>query len=98
MSDLSFHVRHYVPDATGEDLEARVALLKARDWAAALRGRTVSRKAYDFACDAHEVAGAFVFAAGETKQRLDFAVKLCRHLVAAAMIVEQLEDGEIACG
>lgn len=98
MSDLSFHVRAYVPDAAGEELEARVALLKARDWAAALRGCTVNSQALNLACDAHEVAGAFVFAVGETTQRLALAVKLCRHLVAAATLAEQLDDGEIANG
>ena len=96
MSDLAFHVRHYVPDAEGEELEARIALLKARDWAAALRGRTTCLLAFNLACEAHEAAGGYVFAEGETVQRLGFAAKLCRHLVAAAVIAEQLECGEIA--
>jgi hypothetical protein len=95
MSDLAFHLRAYLPEATGEELEARVALLKARDWAAALRGRTACPFAFTLACHAHEAAGEFVFAEGETTQRLDFAAKLCRHLVAAAVLAEHLENGEI---
>ena len=98
MSDLSFHVRAYVPSATGEELEHRETLLRARDWAAALRGRTASRLAFDLATEAHEQAGAFVFAIGEDEQRLGFAAKLCRHLIAAAVLAEQIDDGEVARG
>jgi hypothetical protein len=95
MTDLSSHIRQYLPDAQGEELEHREALLKARDWAAALRGRTNTVRAFNLAVDAHEVAGEFVFAQGETPQRLAFAAKLARHLVAAAMLAEQLDDGEV---
>ena len=96
MSDLAFHVRAYVPAAEGAELGARVALLKARDWAAALRGHTACQLALNLACEAHDAAGEFVFATGETVQRLEFAARLCRHLVAAAMLAEQLADGEVA--
>lgn len=94
MSDLSFHVRHYVPTAAGSELEHRTVLLQARDWAAALRGRTVSPLALNLAIDAHEVAGSFVFTTGETEQRLAWAAKLARHLVAAAMLAENLDAEE----
>ena len=95
MSDLSFHVRQYVPTAQGEDLEHRTALLKARDWAAVLRGRVDSAFALQLVIQAHDVAGEFVFAKDESPERLAFAVKLCRHLVGAAVIAEQLENGEV---
>jgi hypothetical protein len=95
VTDLSFHIRQFMPDAQGEELEHRQALLKARDWAAALRGRTNSLRAFNLAVEAHEVAGEFVFAQGETPQRLGFAAKLARHLVGAAMLAEQLDDGEV---
>lgn len=95
MSDLSFHVRYFVPDAEGAELESRVTLLKARDWAAVLRGRLDSDFARYLVVQAHELAGEFVFAKDEPVQRLEFAAKLCRHLVGAAMIAEQLENGEV---
>lgn len=95
MSDLSFHVRQYLPDARGEELEHRIALLKARDWAAAMRGRTSVLQSFNLAVEAHEVAGQYVFAVGETVERLAFAVKLTRYLVGAAMVAEQLADGEV---
>lgn len=96
MTDLSFHVRQYVPDAAGDELRHRELLLQARDHAAVLRGRTASLRAFNLAVEAHEFAGAFVFLIGETPERLAFAAKLARHLVAAAMIAEQLDDGEVA--
>ncbi len=95
MSDLSFHVRSFVPTAAGDELEHRTTILKARDWAAALRGRTTSLQAFNLACEAHEVAGAFVYATGETTQRLEFAAKLARHLIQAAILAEQLDAGEV---
>jgi hypothetical protein len=55
-------------------------------------------QAFNWAAEAHETAGAFVFAIGETEQRLEAVVKLCRHLVAAAMLAEQLELSEAANG
>ncbi|WP_156323818.1 hypothetical protein [Citromicrobium sp. WPS32] len=88
------HVLHYVPDASGEELEHRIALLKARDWGAAMRGRTESLRAFNLAIEAHEVAGAFVFAINETPARLGQAAKLARHLIGAAMHAELLDlDG-----
>lgn len=95
MSDLAFHVRQYLPEAQGEELEHRIALLKARDWAAAMRGRTTVLQSFNLAVEAHEAAGAFVFKIDETVERLAFAVKLTRHLVGAAMMAEQLADGEV---
>ncbi len=38
MTDLAFHIRQFVPSAEGVELDHRAALLKARDYAAALRG------------------------------------------------------------
>lgn len=94
MSDLSFHVRKFVPAAEGEELEQRIALLKARDYASALKARVASDRAYDFACAAHEAAGDFVFAEVPLA-RLKIAVSYCRNLVQAAFSAEHLE-GEVA--
>lgn len=92
---LEAHVRQFVPDAAGEELELRVTLLKARDWAAALRGRTVSWLATECACHAHEVAGHFVFRLGESLARLELASILCRALVKAAMAADSLDGEEV---
>ena len=89
---LQSHVRHYVPDAAGDELMHRVALLKARDWAAALRGRTQSWLATECACHAHDVAGRFVFRPGESPARLEIAANLCRALVKAAMASDALDS------
>ena len=89
---LEFHVRQYLPDAAGDELAQRVALLKARDWAASLRGRATSWIAQDCAARAHEVAGAFVFRPGESEARLALAAQLCRSLVRAAMAADSLDS------
>jgi hypothetical protein len=34
MTDLVFHIRQFVPTAEGAELDHRMALLKARDYAA----------------------------------------------------------------
>lgn len=92
---LEAHVKQFVPDAAGKELELRVTLLKARDWAAALRGRTVSWVATEFACHAHDVAGLFVFRLGESVARLSMATDLCRALVKAAMAADSLDGEEV---
>lgn len=91
---LEFHVQQYLPDAAGNELLHRVALLKARDWAAALRGRSTSWLATECAYHAHEIAGRFVFRAGESSARLEIAVRLCRFLVGAAMAADSLSSEE----
>jgi len=91
MTDLSFHIREFVPAAEGPELEHRTALLKARDYAAMLRGSVESRTALDHAADAHEMAGAFVYA-DVPPERLEIAVKYCRHLVHAAFLAEHLDS------
>ena len=91
---LEYHVRHHVPGCNGEELAHRVTLLKARDWAAALRGRTTSWLADQCACHAHEVAGRFVFRPGESPARLEIASTLCRALVKAAMAADSLDSEE----
>jgi hypothetical protein len=91
MSDLAFHVRSFVPDCQdGEELEQREALLKARDYAAMLRGRTDSPIATNHAIDAHECAGAYVFA-DVPVARLKIAVGYCRAMVQAAFLADHLE-------
>ncbi len=95
MTDLAFHIRQFVPDADGAELEHRKALLKARDYAAALRGQTVGQLAYSHACDAHEMAGEFVFADAPAV-RLEIAVKYCRHIVMAAFLADHLQgEGKV---
>jgi hypothetical protein len=89
---LAFHVCQYVPDAAGVELEHRMALLKCRSWAAALRGRTDSEIAIQCASLADHVAGSFVFCPGESATRLDDAVRLCRNLVVAAMRADALNE------
>jgi hypothetical protein len=88
---LAAHIAHYCPDAEGEELAQRVALLKGREWAAALRGRSTNSLADQFACHAHEVAGRFVFRLNESEARLALAAQLCRALVRAAMAADSLD-------
>lgn len=96
MSDLAFYIQQYLPSAEGVELEQRIALLKARDWAAALRGRAENGLALDLACLAHDIAGQWLYAEGESTERLSMAVILCRRLVGAAMVEEALSEGEVA--
>jgi hypothetical protein len=86
-----FHVRQYVPDADGLELERRVNLIKARDWAAKLRGQYDSHLASNLCCEAHEIAGQFVFDERATEPRLHLALMACRRLVGAAMAIENLD-------
>ena len=64
--DLARHVLTFVPDADGDELTNRIALLKYRDWAAALRGATTSWLASQLSCEAHDLAGRMVFRHRET--------------------------------
>tara|TARA_B100000378_G_scaffold141404_1_gene114214 strand:- start:21537 stop:21818 length:282 start_codon:yes stop_codon:yes gene_type:complete len=90
MSDLSFHVHQFVPDAAGAELAHRIALLKARDYAAALRSRTPCEHSISLAAYAHEVAGDFVFASVD-EPALKLAVIYCRAVLQAALAAETLE-------
>lgn len=92
---LEYHIKHYLPDAAGDELAHRVTLLKARDSAAALRGRSQSWLASECACQAHDVAGRFVFRPGESPARLETASNLCRALVKAAMAADSLDSEEM---
>lgn len=91
MSNMAFHIRQFVPDCGGEELEHRTALLKARDYAASLRGQFVGELAHAHACDAHEMAGAFVFAPVPAT-RLKIAAAYCRCMVQAAFLAAHLEE------
>lgn len=91
---LAYHIQQYCPGAEGEELAQRMVLLKARDWSAALRGRSTSWLADQAACHAHEVAGRFVFRPGESEARLALAAQLCRSLVRAAMAADSLDSEE----
>jgi hypothetical protein len=89
---LQSHVLHFMPDAAGDELAHRVALLKARDWSAALRGRSQSWLATECAFHAHDVAGRFVYRLGESPMRLETAANLCRALVKAALAADALDS------
>ncbi|MFN6933759.1 MAG: hypothetical protein ACK4NZ_01255 [Tsuneonella sp.] len=90
MSDLAIHVRQFLPDCVDAELEHRQALFVARDYAADLRAKVTSETALAHAADAHEMAGAFVYADVPT-DRLKIAVAYCRNLVHAAFLAEHLE-------
>ena len=87
-------VLHFLPNAAGAELDLRVRLLKARDMAAAMRGRTESTLADWLACQCHELAGAMVFAGGQDETRLDLALQLCRSLIRGAMAADSLHSEE----
>jgi hypothetical protein len=87
---FAFHVRAYLPEAEGEELEHRIGLLKARDYAARLRGQVTSAASQEHAANAHEIAGAIVFNPRIRGTDLKVAVDYCRCLVKAAMYADQL--------
>lgn len=87
-------IRQFVPDIDEAELAQRVALMKARDHATALRARTRSPLAADCATFAHDLAGRFVFLTGESTQRLEEAVQCARNLVLAAMRADSLNSPE----
>jgi hypothetical protein len=91
VDQLAFHVHHYLPEAEGEALKLRCDLIKARDYAAVLRGRVTSPHAQAHAIDAHEVAGAFVFDEEASETQLSAALTYCRALVKAAMAADLIE-------
>ena len=94
MNDLAFHIREFVPDcADGPEMTQRQALLKARDYAAMLRGRVATGIALAHAAAAHEMAGEYVFA-DAPPERLETAVAYCRNMVHAAFLADHLE-GEV---
>ena len=85
---------HYLPASEGRDLDLRVRLLKARDMAAAMRGRTDSALASWLACQCHEIAGAVVFAGRVSEVQLDLVLQLSRSLIRAAMASDSLNSDE----
>ena len=87
-------VLHYLPTSAGSDLDQRVRLLKARDMAAAMRGRSESALASWLACQCHEIAGAVVFSPNVREPQLDLTVQLCRSLIRAAMAADSLNSDE----
>lgn len=90
MRDLIFHVHQFLPDSQGKDLELRAALLKAMDFAAAMRGRYDHPRAYGYAADAHDLAGHYALRSVPIHV-LEMAVDSCRALVKAAQLVAALE-------
>lgn len=91
MSDLSFHVRQFVPDcADGEEMELRTSLLVARDYAAMLRSRVDTEWALTLAAKAQDMAGTFAFAK-TSLDRLKVVRDYCRNLVQAAMLSDWMD-------
>ena len=90
MRDLSFHVHQFCPTSQGEDLELRTRLLKAMDYAAAMRGKYHRPRAYGYSADAHDLAGHYVFR-DVPIHVLKMAVDACRALAQAAQLVDALE-------
>ncbi len=90
MRDLIFHVHQFRPDSQGKDLELRTNLLRAMDYAAAMRGRYDRPRAYGYAADAHDLAGHYVFR-NVPIHVLEMAVGACRALARAAQFVDALE-------
>lgn len=91
MSDLSFHVRQFVPDcADGEEMELRTSLLVARDYAAMLRSRVGTEWALTLAAKAQDMAGTFAFAK-TSLDRLKVVRDYCRNLVQAAMLSDWMD-------
>ena len=92
MTDLSFHVRHFLPDCPdGEEMELRKALLTARDYSAMLRSRVHTEWAITLAAEAHERAGLFAFAPVPL-DRLKIVRDYARNLVQAAMLADWIES------
>lgn len=87
---LEQHVRQFLPDCDGKELEHRVALLKTRDRAAALRGRSDCPLAINYACDAHSLAGDFVFLKRATLPELELAVQTSHRMIGAALGLDSL--------
>jgi hypothetical protein len=93
MGDLTYHIRHFLPDVDDESLVDREALLVARDYAALRKAEAVSEFGYTCACEAHAAAGAIVFARVSVA-RLQTARSYCRHLVMASYLADQFHlDG-----
>jgi hypothetical protein len=92
VADLAVHIHQFVPSAAGDELEQRIALLKSRDHAAMLGGSATDEYATNLACDAHEVAGEWVYAPASVAQ-LSLAATLARSLVNASFAAEYLTTG-----
>lgn len=89
---LADRVRIHCPESDETEFQHRVTLLRAQDYAMALRGSTDSRLAYDCAGWAIDVAGQFAFRRGESLVRLEEAARLARGLLSAAMRAAALND------
>jgi len=87
-------VLHYLPASSAREVEMRVTLLRAREYASVLRGRTEGHLSSNLAAWAHEVAGEFVYRPDETEARLDMAATLCRRLAGAAIAADGLHSEE----
>jgi hypothetical protein len=88
---LAFHVHQFMPDCEGDELDQRIALLKARDYAGMIRCKPIGEMARSHAIDAQEAANHFFHDAGASVQELKLAIDYCRHLVQAAFIAEHID-------
>ena len=86
---LEMHIRTFLPDSQGTELDWRMKLLRARGFATEMVADTTDDFAYTLASEALEVAKYYVFAE-VPEARLALATKLCRCLVQSAFIVDHL--------
>lgn len=91
---LVSHLREFVACDDATELSQRVALFKARSWAAHLMANYHSRLGVALAQDADWLAGQLVFLPSQSSVRLSMAAVACRRLVGAAMAVEFLHSEE----
>ena len=70
---FTFHIHQFMPECDGDELEHRIALLKARDYAGMIRCKPIGEIARSHAVDAQEAANHFFHDAGASVQYLNFA-------------------------
>ena len=88
---FAFHVHQFMPDCEGEELELRITLLKAREFAGELRCTTISEFARNHAIDAQSAADHFLYCPSATPSKLGDAVQYCRLCVQCAYLAENLD-------
>lgn len=90
MNDLHKYLRNLLPAATALELELRSHLFHGRELAAVIQGRTMSPLALHHASDAHEIAGAFLYA-DASPLKLNVTLAYVRSLIRAAGRAEPFE-------
>ena len=88
---LRQQIRQWLPASEGDDLEHRVALLIAREYAMWLACRSEGQEAVEHARQAQRIAGLFLYA-DVPAVRLGLVVEYCRHLVRCTFLADHLES------